>query len=296
MRFRAGSAAAAAAVIVGAIVIAISLADGDEAAQVTGTDDPGVAHIHGLGIDPSDDALLAATHFGVFRIPERGEPTRIADRFQDTMGFTVVGPDHFLASGHPDMQDEALRPPAGKPPLLGLIESTDGAKSWVPLSLLGEADFHALVAAHDRIYGYDSTNQRLMVSTDGRNWETRSQGKLLISLAVDPNDPELIVATGEPGGVYLSRDGGRTFERTPGAPPMLWLSWDDETGLWGAADDGTVLQSTDGGASWRAAGKVDEAPAALLVHRGQLYVGLADGSIVRSADNAHSWDRVFPRR
>src|SRR5688572_9057293 len=59
------------------------------------SNDPGVVHIHGLGINPGNGDLYAATHMGVFRI-EDDKATRIADRHQDTMGFTVVGPDHFI--------------------------------------------------------------------------------------------------------------------------------------------------------------------------------------------------------
>jgi hypothetical protein len=58
-------------------------------------------HIHGLGIDPTDNNLYVATHFGLFRYPRQGKPALVAGRVRDFMGFTVVGPRHFLASGHP---------------------------------------------------------------------------------------------------------------------------------------------------------------------------------------------------
>ena len=64
----------------------------------------GATHIHGLGINPADDTLYAATHTGLFTVRD-GAGQRVADRLQDTMGFTVVGPDHFLGSGHPDFRD-----------------------------------------------------------------------------------------------------------------------------------------------------------------------------------------------
>jgi hypothetical protein len=51
------------------------------------------------------------------------------------MGFTIVGPDSFLSSGHPDGRDRL-------PSFLGLIRSDDGGRSWRPVSLLGERDFH----------------------------------------------------------------------------------------------------------------------------------------------------------
>jgi len=118
-------------------------------------DDPGLIHVHGLGINPADNTLYAATHTGLFAVRD-GAGQRVASRLQDTMGFTVVGSDHFLGSGHPDFRDPQLYQPDRRP-LLGLIETRDAGRSWQPLSLLGEADFHALQLTHGRVYGYDAT-------------------------------------------------------------------------------------------------------------------------------------------
>ncbi|HLF76681.1 MAG TPA: hypothetical protein VJB57_04255 [Dehalococcoidia bacterium] len=97
-----------------------------------------MVHVHGLGVNPKDGALFAATHTGLFRIVE-GKAERVGDRYQDTMGFTIIGPDHFMGSGHPDVRDYT----AGKPPgLLGLVESTDAGLKWTPKSLLGRVGFH----------------------------------------------------------------------------------------------------------------------------------------------------------
>jgi hypothetical protein len=128
--------------------------------------------VHGLDINPADGLLYAATHFGVWRISDGGDPVRVADRYQDTMGFTIAGPDYFLGSGHPDLRDDL-------PAHLGLIESRDGAETWKSLSLLGEVDFHALDAKHGRIYGYDSTSSTFMVSSDGRSWRRLARLVLL---------------------------------------------------------------------------------------------------------------------
>ena len=84
----------------------------------------------------------------------------------------------------PRPEGQELRKP-GSPPLLGLIESTTGGRTWKPLSLLGEADFHSLVAAHGKVYGYDSTGGRFLVSDDGKRWETRSEIGIG-TFAVDP--------------------------------------------------------------------------------------------------------------
>src|SRR3712207_8020737 len=54
-------------------------------------------------------------------------------------------------SGHPDARDDL-------PPLLGLIRSDDGGRAGEPVSLLGEAHFHVLRTAGDRIYGVNSAD------------------------------------------------------------------------------------------------------------------------------------------
>ena len=50
---------------------------------------------HELG-EPADGSLIVATRYGSFRLPAGdGDAERIGDSYQDTMGFTVAGPDHF---------------------------------------------------------------------------------------------------------------------------------------------------------------------------------------------------------
>lgn len=178
----------------------------------------GVVHVHGLGVDPADGALYAATHSGLFRIPEQGDAERVANRAQDAMGFSVVRPGRFIGSGHPDAREDDVRPP-----LLGLIESDDAGVTWDRVSLHGEADFHALVAAHGQVYGYDSTSGTFMVSRDKEEWDRRSQLPIL-SFAVDPEDPDRVVAA-TPDGPVASADGGRTWSSLAGAPPLAVLSW-----------------------------------------------------------------------
>ncbi len=142
--------------------------------------DPGPIHVHGLGVNPSDGSLFVATHTGLFRAgPSEMRARRVGDRYQDTMGFTVIGPDRFLGSGHPDGREQL-------PPYLGLIESVDAGRSWQPVSLLGEADFHVLEARGQRIYGYgsdfESREPRFLTSTDGgRSWRRLEAPEPLIS-------------------------------------------------------------------------------------------------------------------
>ena len=248
-------------------------------------DDPGVAHVHGLGVNPADGSLYVATHYGTFRIRGDDRAERVGRSFQDTMGFTVAGPDRFLGSGHPDVG--AFR--QGQPRLLGLIESTDAGNAWKSVSLSGEVDFHGLAYAHGRTYGWDSTSGRFMVSSDQRTWDTRST-RPLFDFAVDPTDPEHVVAV-DGGGLIDSGDGGRTWPRLPG-PALVALSWDAGAGLFGADGKGLVHRSTDGGASWSEAGRLPRPPQALLATAASLYAAAdAEGrtGIYRSDDQGRTW-------
>jgi len=247
-------------------------------------EDPGVVHVHGLGINPRNGGLYAATHTGLFAIGD-GTATRVTERLQDTMGFTVVGPDHFLGSGHPDFRDKQLTVP-NKRPLLGLVESRDAGRSWQPLSLLGEADFHALEVAHGLVYGYDATGQRFMVTSDRRSWQMRSTVEL-VGFAVSPTDPNLVVGT---TGRRLQRsaDGGRTWQPLQG-PGLLVLDWADQAGLWGVAADGQVWHSRDAAGTWQRPGRVGGQPEALLADQGRLYAAVAELGIISSADGGRTW-------
>ena len=242
--------------------------------------DAGVSHIHGVGINPADDSVIIATHTGLFRAaPGQPKPERIGDRRQDTMGFTVVGPDRFLGSGHPDARDNL-------PPLLGLIRSDDAGRNWQPISLLGEADFHVLRAAGQHVYGLNSADGALMSSADGGgSWKQRTPPGSLLDLAIDPENPERIVVSGERG-LAISRDGGKGW-RPLDAERVGMLAWTDELVLVDAAGD--VHASDDAGRSFETVGALGGKPAALAAHRGQLVAALHDNTVHVSADGGRSW-------
>lgn len=241
--------------------------------------EPGVIHVHGLGVDPSDGTLYAATHSGLFRIPRQGKAERVANRYQDTMGFTVTGPHTFLGSGHPDLRENV-------PVRLGLIASTDAGHTWTPLSLQGQADFHALQAAHDRVYGYDATSETFMVSQDRRTWDTRSR-LVLHDFAVSPTSADIVLAS-SPRGVLRSTDGGRRWQPLTAAPAFAVLAWPQPGLLYGVTPDGTVQRSTDGGQAWTVRGRVGGEPEAITVDSRDgaptLYVAVAGRGILTSTD------------
>ena len=244
--------------------------------------EPGVVHVHGLGVDPGDGTLYAATHSGLFQLPATGKAVRIANRYQDTMGFTVTGPGEFLGSGHPDFRED-------NPPRLGLIESTDQGQTWVPLSLRGEADFHTLHAAHGNVYGYESGSGTFMVSADRKKWDRRAQLPMR-DFAVSPDSPDVLLATTEQG-LARSGDGGRTFAPVSGAPVLAVLSWAATDVLYGVAPDGAVHRSTDGGTAWTRQGNVGGEPEAMAfdLRAEALYVAVDDRGVLVSTDGGKTF-------
>ncbi len=270
------------AVAVILVVTLVRAQDSDKtSAPGAGGADPGLGHVHGLGVDPGDGTLYAATHYGVFRIPATGPATRIAGNYQDTMGFTVVGPRHFLGSGHPAANEN-------RPSRLGLIESTDAGQTWQTLSLEGEVDFHALRSAHGRVYGFDAASARFLVSQDRRTWETRGVAPMF-DFAVSPDNPDTILAATLEYGVALSTDGGRSFATTPSAPPITQLAWPAKQVLYGGTATGAIMVSTDGGTSWEQRGSLDARPEAMVaVGTHTVHVATASG-IYTSTDGGRTF-------
>jgi photosystem II stability/assembly factor-like uncharacterized protein len=201
------------------------------------------------------------------------------------MGFTIVGPDHFLGSGHPDLREARER---GLPPHLGLIESRDAGQTWESISLLGEADFHVLRFGGGRVYGYDSSNDRLLVSSDdGRTWSGLDHPAPLIDLAVHPRDPRQLVASTELG-LFGSSDGGGKWEEI--APQVGLLAWPSREALYLVDGRGDTYRSSNAGRSWSARGTIGGPPAALLGQSAsELYVALHDGAVKASVDSGGSW-------
>jgi len=239
-------------------------------------------HIHGLGVNPSDGRLFIATHNGLFSAAEgQTTPTRVGTSNQDIMGFSVVGPDRFVGSGHPGLDQDL-------PSHLGLIESRDAGKTWKSISLLGEADFHVLESAGEEVYGFDGTQGRVMASGDGgRTWQQRTPPAGVFDLAIDPERPSRILATTEEG-LFISEDEGRRWRPVNSGLAGL-LAWPKRTTLYLVGGDGQVLRSRDAGATWQTQGSIGGPPAAFIAQKDDLYAALADGTVKRSSDGGTSW-------
>lgn len=238
-------------------------------------------HIHGLGEDPASGKLFVATHFGLFEAA-KGEVKlrRAGESRQDTMGFSVVDGKRFIGSGHPD-------PAAGGPGNLGLIESTDMGRSWKPVSLQGEADFHVLRSSGRTVYG--SSAGGVMLSRDGgRSWKTRKPPADVFDLAIDPSMPTTVVAS-TAGGIFRSDDAGASW-RAGAADFAGLLAWPTKGNLTLVDGKGAVSTSVDDGRTFApTGGTIGATPVAFAAAPDGLLAARADGTVLQSRDAGATW-------
>lgn len=238
-------------------------------------------HVHGLGVNPADQTLYAATHAGVFAI-KGGSAHLIANRRQDTMGFTVAGPDEFLASGHPASMN--------KPNPLGLIKSDDAARTWSAVDFAGERDFHAIDVAGPRVYAYSADTGTLVRSHTDGSWKTVARVGLL-DIAVDPNEPDRVLATSYEGDLVSYRVGSAPVAMDE-APVLGIVDWSPGGDLVGAGRAGKIWVSRDAGKTWRPRGDIPGTVEALTVKTATWYAATSDG-IYQSLDRGHTWTGVL---
>lgn len=246
-------------------------------ASITGAD-----HVHGLGVNPADGAILIATHNGLWQVPPgASEAKQAGDSRDDLMGFSVVGANSFLSSGHPG-------PDSDLPPLLGLQRSVDGGSSWQSVSLLGEADLHVLRASGARIYGVDSTTGSFLASANGgESWDTRQVPGQVVDLAIAPDDPLHLVAATD-GGMYGSKNGGANWQPLA-ADGLGLLAWPAANRLLMVDASGKVTTSTDGGRTFSDTGSIGAAPEAFSSGDGRILASVDGGRVLVSDDEGRTW-------
>lgn len=243
------------------------------------------AHVHGVGIDPADGTLLMATHEGLFEVTEGGESVRVSPVI-DLMGFAVSGPGHFLASGHPG-------PDVDLPQPVGLIESTDGGRTWQPVSRQGVSDFHALTVGEAGVLGYDGS---LLRSSDGDEWEQVVIPAEPAALAAAPDGQSVLATTQQ--GLLSSSDGGATWTPIERAPLLQVVDWaDDGTSVAGVDPSGQVWTSEDGARTWREGSRLASPPQAVAAgssDEGSLrIVVVTTDALFESRDGGRTFDELL---
>ncbi len=153
----------------------------------------------------------------------------------------------------------------------GIFKSGDGGTTWAQLSgglpaRMGRAEVAVAPSDSNIVYAYADVEAKgqdagaLYRSDDaGAHFarvndaaEIAQRGDDLISLAVDPHDPQTVYLTNT--STYRSTDGGRTLVAIKGAPGgddyhSVWINPHDSRIVALASDQGATI-SVDGGASW----------------------------------------------
>ena len=196
------------------------------------------AHVHAIARDPGSGKVVVAAHDGLY-VYDGATPQRVGPVI-DLMGFTVAGPGHYFASGHPGTATDLPQP-------VGLIESRDGGTTWTVLSRGGGSDFHALTTAGSTVVGFDGV---LRSTADGRTWREGNLDAQPRTLAGSRNGSTVLATT--PEGLMHSIDAGLSWRWTEQAPLLLMVAFGDGDTVAGLTPDGQVHTSTDAGRTWRA--------------------------------------------
>ncbi len=192
-------------------------------------------HIHGLGFSADGKRLYVPAHYGLV-LYEDGRWRRASGQEHDYMGF-VTTREAMYSSGHPAQGSNLVNP-------FGLMKSRDQGATWMNLGMQGEADFHVLAASHDTGVVFVNNlgpNSRIswtglaVTSDDGKTWQRPKQAGFPtqpIAIAVHPKRTMLVAAAAEDG-LFLSQDGGNTFEHRIGRIGVygLWFDLDGQS-LW----------------------------------------------------------------
>ncbi len=279
-------AGGAAGIVALAIVLALTVFHGggnsgkEESAGL-----PDAPDYHSLLINPSDpQKLVLGTHVGLYASSDGGRHWRPeALSGDDAMnlarpaGATVwlAGHDVFKKSMDGGATWDDVRP-AGLPSLdihgfavdprnarilyaavagQGLYRSRDGGRSFSLVSSQVGGNVMALAVLPDRRILAGDMQQGLLESVDGgAGWKPRLRAQLM-GLAVNPNDPRRVLASG--AGIALSTDGGRTWRSVldlpGGAGPVAWSQSNPQL-AYAVGFNRTLYRSADGGETWSAVG------------------------------------------
>ncbi len=268
-----------------------------------------IGHAHGLAVDPLyRDVLWIGGHNGLVRVSAGRVWRQIGRQRYDMMGFVMspLGGGTMLTSGHPGPRDP-------RPDPLGVKVSRDRGRTWRPLALAGQVDFHAMAVSTANpqvLYAWNVFGREgLYRSRDGgRSWASLGARGLrsVFSLAAHPARPEVILA-GTAAGLVISENGGETW--TPWAslgkvaitavathprdPRVIYV--------YGAPPGPGLLRSLDGGVTWTSQefflGPDDAVEAMALdpEDANVLYLATFNGDLYRSADGGRSRERWLAR-
>jgi len=153
-----------------------------------------------------------------------------------------------------------------------ILKTANGGATWVPKGE-GIASYLRNVSAVDAYTAWAANHQELFKTTDGgETWTTIYETENVnlpgsVSIfdicAVDSSNVWVVGSykdgTTEVSAIYKTGDGGKTWVFQYSLPDVNYfrgVSAVDASTAWVISDNGTVLRTTDGGATWASPGKV----------------------------------------
>lgn len=173
--------------------------------------------------------------------------------------------------------------------VLGLVRTEDGGRTWRSVSRLGASDFHAVAVSGGTLAAAEGNEATVFVSRDGGG--TFETRSAPLALTDLELDPE------DPErwvataetGVHRTTDGGTSW-RPADAAGGARLAWPASDALFRTDLDGRVSRSSDGGLTWEDVGRVDgETQALAAVDEETLYAADLEGVVRVSRDGGRSW-------
>ena len=271
-----------------------SSAPRDPNARVDPDGDP--PYVGSVSVNPADGSLYLATNTGLFRIREGSRRTeRVKGTLRTPKGSGSVSEALVVRFTGPDRALASGHPSAGGdlPPALGLIGTADGGRTWNSVSELGTADFHAIELVAGRLAAPMYGQAQIYVSRDG--------GRTFQTRASPLPLVDLEVDPEDPrrwvgstqNGLFTSADEGRTWRQRDPTPHSRF-AWAAPDELYRVDPGGPVQRSRDGGTRWEEVGSTGGEPQALTVSEGVLYAALLDGSVRESSDGGRTWSERLP--
>jgi photosystem II stability/assembly factor-like uncharacterized protein len=279
----AGAAALALAIAIPTFIL-VSRGSSDEGATAAAAGLPDTPDYHSLLVAANNaEALTLGTHNGLYRSADGGRSWQSTTLVgQDAMnlghatgGVTWTAGHDVLAKStdggrtwhdvrpeglpHLDIHGFAVDPRdqtlwaalAGQ----GLYRSRDGGTSFELVTREVGGGVMALgVTSDGRVLAGDMQQGLFSSTDDGKTWKPTLPAGLM-GLAVNPKQPERVVATGP--GILLSTDGGRNWNQVlpieQGAGPVAWAPSKPGVG-YVVGFDKTLYRTEDAGATWQPVG------------------------------------------
>ncbi len=111
----------------------------------------------------------------------------------------------------------------------GLLSSSDGGKSFTPISFYGKtSDVHSLGAAGKNVYMGSPQVGFLRSTNGGKSWKVVNQkfGQgFMGSMLVDPANPLRVIAPDMSNGLVETNDGGKLWKRFVGPSGVMSIDW-----------------------------------------------------------------------